>query len=187
MASQVEIVNVALTLLGMLEEIISIDDNSTTARTAKKYWNTARRKILEESRWNFAIQRTQLPALSASPIYGYSYQFQLPTDYIKLIEIDGEPAYTIEGTKILCNSAPIKIRYIFDNTDIAQWSPTFVTCFAHYLAYLMAYPLTKKQTLAQQAFESFVQEFERASSSDSQISEDDYYQDEGLWSELVRS
>ena len=108
-----------------------------------------RRRELQVRRWRFSIIRDSLPALAAAPNSGYAYQYQLPNDFLRLIEGGDlltmadlsdyrgaeEALYSIEGQSILTDiGAPLAIRYLRDVTDAASFHPAFVEAFSAALA-----------------------------------------------------
>ena len=165
MASQVEIVNMALAKLGQ-PAITSLDENNTAARTMSTIYDIERKALLRQYRWGFAIARAQLAALTDDPAFGYDYQYQLPTDCLQLIRVynqqddpnyadyntNPQRQYVIEGRKILINEeAPIYIIYVSDFEETGDFDPAFVKMFATALALEACERITqsntKKQTL----------------------------------------
>lgn len=148
MASQIEIVNLALIKLGAIK-ITSMDDDVKEARTMSAAWGIVRDSLLRTYNWRFAIARASLAALVDTPTWGYDYQYQLPADYLRLVQVndyfvdinsplylgDTNELYMLESGKILTNlSAPLKVRYIRRVEDTNDFDP----CFANLLATSLA-------------------------------------------------
>lgn len=149
-SSEVIICNAALSKLGA-GSILALNQNNENARTMNLRYATVRDAELHRRRWKFSIARTSLPALAAAPAFGYAYQYQLPNDYLRLIE-GGDIAnfadlsdyrsstdaalYSIEGKKILTDlGPPLNIRYIAKITDTAQFNASFDEALASRLAW----------------------------------------------------
>ncbi len=160
MASQTEIINYALTLLGA-SRVMSIDDDVKPAREMKAVFAIARDALLSGYDWSFAKARGSLPALSVAPAFGFSNQYQIPVEALRLVMINDHYAgvdltnyrsaptgeYTIEGRKILTNlAAPLKVAYIERVDDVTQMTSTFVEAFAAKLAAITAESLTQSST-----------------------------------------
>lgn len=160
MASKTEIVNYALTLLGA-SRVMSIDDDVKPAREMKAMFNIARDALLSGYTWSFAKARISLPALSDAPAFGFAYQYQIPSDALRLVMINdvytgvdltdyrSAPVeeYTIEDRKILTNwAAPLKIIYIKRIEDVTQMSSVFTEAFAAKLAVVTSESLTQSST-----------------------------------------
>lgn len=146
--SAVSICNRALQLLGSTS-ITSLTDDNDRARAMNLAYEPVRRRELQVRRWRFSISRTSLPALAATPDSGYSYQYQVPNDFLRLIEGGDlltpadlsdyrgaeEALYSIEGQAILTDiGAPLSIRYLRDVTDTASFHPAFVEALSAALA-----------------------------------------------------
>lgn len=170
MASSIEIANRALTKLGAAR-IISFGDDNKQARAVQSMFDIVRDSELRAHIWSFAIKRTSLAALSTTPDWGYTYEYQVPSDLVRILQVNdiyGGPSfedyrnqsvaeYSLEGNKILTDfAAPLKIRYIARIEDTAQWDATFIEAFACRLAMEMAEDLTQSNTkreLAQREYE----------------------------------
>ncbi len=175
MPSDVDIANLALTKLGQ-QRILSFTDNVKSARSLNAIYAMERDNEIRAHQWSFAMKRVLLPALVDVPAFGYNHAYQLPDDYLKLIQagrfspggmgdvispgstrvlglvVDGSD-YRIEGSTIVTNfPAPLGIRYMRRVTDPNQFDACFVKAFASRLAMEMAEDLIQtanKRTLAQ--------------------------------------
>lgn len=192
MASQVAIVNRALTKLGEAR-ITSLSDDLKPAREASSLWDVVRDAELREHNWNFAISRTSLAALSTEPSWGYEYEYQLPADCLRVIQVDeyypgpslsdyrggSEAEYQIEGRKILSDlTAPLKIRYISRIEDTSQWDALFVEAFACRLAAELAEPLTQSNTKRDMAWAEYARAIKAATKADAIENPPEYLPDD---------
>ncbi len=159
MASQVDIANLALSILGK-PSIASFLDNSNAARVINIEYDLLRRALLRgRSTWRFSIKRASLPVLTTAPVSGpYTQQYPLPTDCLKvLLAGDTYPGldlsdyrlgptdagYLVEGRNILCDyGAPLSLQYVGDITDTTQFDPWFVVYLASDLAWTCCERLT---------------------------------------------
>lgn len=150
MATQVEICNYALRLLGQ-QPILTIEDDLPQAISISGVYEIVRKGTLREHVWNFAMKRQALPALVPAPAWGYNFQYQLPTDLLRLVEVQCGLDYRVEGLTIVTDAgAPLNIRYVKDATDPAEYDALFVRAFAAELASAICEDVTgsnqKKQT-----------------------------------------
>ena len=76
MASVVSICNSALNQLGAAS-ITALTDNSKNARLCNERYETVRDAVFRSHPWNSLIKRQQLAQDTATPAYGFSYQFTL--------------------------------------------------------------------------------------------------------------
>jgi hypothetical protein len=168
MPSDIEIANRAITKVGGTR-ITSFNDSSTEARALSATYNMARRALLRRAAWNFAVWRGTLPKLLTTPSWGFKFQYQLPADFIRLLQVndysvalglsDGrqydDTPYAIEGGKLLTDyDAPLKVRMIVDVVDANLFDACFAEAFASQLAYEICEQVTqsnsKKSALAQE-------------------------------------
>lgn len=176
MASSVDIVNIALTLLGE-SRIMNLTDNTKPAREANAIFEYTRDALLGGFNWSFAKVRAQLPALVDVPEFGFDNKFQMPVDCLRLIFVgdyyvgadltnyrgSDTSEFAIEGREILTNlAAPLNIRYIKKITDASQFSPNFTYALAAKLAVDLAEPLTQSETKAARAESRFMYEIRQA-------------------------
>lgn len=170
MASQVDIANLSLAILGK-PTIASFLDNSNAARVINVEYDMIRRALLTgRSTWRFSIKRASLPALTAVPTSGpYTQQYALPADCLRvLLAGDTYPGldlsdyrlgptddgYEVEGRNILCDyGAPLSLQYVYDVTDTTQFDAWFCVYLAAEIAWTCCERLTgsdAKQAAAKQ-------------------------------------
>lgn len=167
MPSEVDIINFALTALGNIS-ITDRNDNTKQAREANRIYDMTRDSEIALNNWNFAITRVLLPALVSVPAFSYSFSFQLPDDYLRVVQCGScspgatraqyrtsEAAlsdYKIEGKTISTNiGAPLELRYLRRVSDPNAFSPFFVTALGMRLAMRLARTLNASNTDKQNA------------------------------------
>ena len=165
--SKTYICNRALSKLGS-SRISNIDtDDIKEAKALRNMYDSVRDSLIQSYPWNFAIKRTQLAVDAAAPAYGYSNQYQLPTDFLALVEILGNPQYKLEEGFIRTDEgAPLYIRYISRVVDTAKYDALFVEAFATRLAFEGCEEITQSNTKKQILFEEFRQNIANAYSND---------------------
>lgn len=176
MASDVDICNRALTKLGEAR-ITSLTDNLEPARVLNSLFEIVRDAELRSRVWRFAISRASLAALVATPDWGFDYQYQMPSDCLRILQVGeyypgvsltdyrntDEAEWRIEGRKILTNlEAPLKIRYVASISDTGQWDAAFVEAFACRLAVESAEALTQSTSKRELAWEEYKQAIKMA-------------------------
>jgi hypothetical protein len=168
--SDVSIANLALTKLGEAR-IISFGDDTKAARTMTALYEITRDAELRRRKWRFSLKRASLPALTASPEFGYAYAYQLPSDCLSILSVgDVAPGvdlsdyrtgidmglYSLEGRQVLTDlGAPLSLRYKARITDPTQFDIAFVAALAARLAYEAAEDLTQSASKRQQAGEDY--------------------------------
>lgn len=161
MATKTEIFNRALIKLGV-NTVTSPDDPSEQARKCSAVYSSLLKAELRKNPWTFAVTRVELAALAETPAFGWQYGYQLPADFVRVVQIGeywefnqirvatDQPTvpYTIEGRKILTNyAAPLRIRYVHNvEDDTETWDHLFVEAFSCRLGVEVCESLTKNQT-----------------------------------------
>ena len=175
MATEVSICSNALRRLGD-DPITSLTDDSERARLCNAFYEDARDACLRSHPWNFAITRASLTQLSDSPVYGYDYQYALPTnpyclrvlamefeDYIFKVE-----NFSTQGRVLLTDEEPAKIIYIARITDTTLFDSLFVDTLITKLASDLAYPVTNSLKVQEQMYRLYQLKLSEARSIDGQ-------------------
>jgi hypothetical protein len=164
MTSAVEIVNDALQKIGE-EAITSLSDNSDRARAANRIFTKELRAELRAHPWNCAVKRVQLAALSDAPLFGFAYQYQLPSDCVRILPDALVTDWQVEGRKLLTDDGgPLDVRYVYEITDPNEMDPLFVDALSSRLALRLCERLTQSSTkreLAEKDYRRALQEARR--------------------------
>lgn len=147
MASQVQLINVALAKLGA-NSIASLNDGTEEQKVAVNLWDVARQATLRDHPWNFAVTEVELNAVLDSGTYNYTSAYQIPSDCLRLLEVYDNRDFKLAGRKILTNASKCVVKYIRDVTDTTEWDALFADTMSQRLAAEMAYALTKSQATA---------------------------------------
>ncbi len=170
--SRTSIINLALQSIAA-NTIADPDENTESARQAKICFDQVVRRETALHPWYFAKKQASLPALAGAPTFKFALSYNLPSDFLRLVELENKwafsnlrnvdanptPAYEIQGRAILTDfTAPLNIGYLADKTDDpSTWPPEFVQVAAQALAVRLAYPLTKSDGVVKMAKESYAE------------------------------
>lgn len=118
--SEVTICNRALFRVGE-PRITSLQDGTPTARLCAELYPQVRDEELRQHPWNFARRRATLSEVSPAPAFGWTHQFALPADCLRVLSLNGvevssvSEEFEIEGygnhRVLLCNSDSARIIY----------------------------------------------------------------------------
>lgn len=166
MASEVDIANRALSMLGEAR-ITSLADNNKAARAMNARYDMLRDAELAAYAWRFAVTRVRLAASTDVPEWGYSTIYDRPTGDLRPIKIGGdfiypdavgvmyessgystgETPWEIIGGRIHTNiSAPLDYEYVAKITDAGSFDQLFVEALAARLAADSAEELTQSNS-----------------------------------------
>ncbi len=158
MATDVGIINAAYALLNE-QGINQLTENSPRANKASALWEMIRDEVIRDHPWKCCTKRTSISADVATPLYDWAYQYTLPQDFMKVLqvgELGYEVPYAIENGKIVTDqSAPLYFRYIYKNEDASTYDSMMVSALIYRMAAAFAYGTTGSSALR----DSFIQEY----------------------------
>lgn len=168
--SGVTICSNALQMLGA-KPINDFNEKTEHARLAKSLYPSVRDDLLRAHPWNCATTRVILAPLVAPPPFDFSYQFALPGDWLRTLQV-GEKgqsiAYRTERRNLLANVTALPLVYIFRNDDESSWSTNLIELAELQMAAKMAYAVTKSSTVRDSYRDEFARAFKVAKAIDGQ-------------------
>ncbi len=167
MATDVDIANRALSMLGE-KRITALTDDNKAGRAMNARYSFLRDSELAAYPWRFAIRRIKLYASGAAPDWGYSTVYALPADNLRTIKVGGDgvnaqavgvmyessgyssgarAAYEIIEGELHTNlSSPVEYEYIAQITDTTKFDPLFIEALAARIAADAAEELTQSDS-----------------------------------------
>jgi hypothetical protein len=168
--SKTALINRALSFLG--EQRITNTDNPETkaGRAMVDNYDACREETLRRVAWNFAESWAEINYFNPAPLgFDYADTYELPEDFIRLIEIPGQQVsgvffipvpirdfrfITMDGTRLIAignNAAStLNIAYTANIDDLNLWDPLAKKVFATILALDLSVGITGKAVRAQQ-------------------------------------
>jgi len=146
MATETQIVNFALRRLGC-EPVGSISDDNKRAKVMNDLYDMARQSALGSYPWKFANTRALLTDNGNTPAFEYSYEFDLPADYLKAVREYNDTEFVREGDVLLCDSDELRLLYTQDIADETLFSAVFAKYMALVLAVDGSYALVQDKKL----------------------------------------
>ena len=162
MASVVDICNGALNQLGA-STILTLTKDSKNARLCNARYTQVRDSLFRSHPWNCLIKRTELARDTEVPSWGFSYQFTLPADSLRVIQIlNYDYDYKVEGRKILANHETVKIQYVARIDDANQYDELLRETISAALAADIAYAVTSSNPTAANMYQLFQDKLKEA-------------------------
>lgn len=168
MPSSAEIANLALLKLGSENTLLALTDNTVEGRVMNRLFAPTVAAELRRHNWKFAIKRDALLALAEAPAWGYQYQYPVPADFNRLVQVNEwyvrgakqQALWSVEsvngGRAILTNlEAPLKIRYVRSVENAGEFDPLFVQLIAAKLAYEGCEKITQSSTKKSQCADDY--------------------------------
>ena len=167
MTSEVAICNAALAKVSN-NRITSLTEGSTAGNLCNEMYERIRDRLLRRHIWNFNKKRVKLAQLSTAPVFGWTYAYQLPSDWVRNIAVHADSSglspthdYETEGRTILADHENLYLVYGARITDPNDFDDMFREALAYALAVELAVPLAKSATLRDRmdaAFQAYVME-----------------------------
>lgn len=139
------------------------DENNEVARLVTVVFDSTIRELGRDHEWNCLRMRQDIPQLTATPDFGYDFQYQLPGELIRLLRLNGRDIqdvtdlYDIEGRKLLTNATSAKIQYIGYTADTTIYDSLFVEALAMKLAGKLATIIRQDEALGQALKQEYLQ------------------------------
>lgn len=173
MATDISICSAALLQLGKAP-IASFASPGDTARLCANLYPGERDSILRENDWNCAIKRDILAPMGAAPAFGFTAQFALPGDFLRMVSIGdylvGMPqcqAFKVEGRAVLASGTVLPIVYVYRASE-ATWDSKLVELMTARMLWKLAYPVTQSTSLRDELKAEYVSMAKSARAIDAQ-------------------
>lgn len=178
MASVVGIVNRGLRAVGAENTITALTDGTRNANVASDLYEEHRDNLLRGHPWNFATKRIKLARSATTPVYGWDYQYPVPSDFLRLLEVHDNSAgvgileYKYEtdatdGRVIRANADEVWLKYVAQITDPNQMPPDFRMALSMSLAVDFSIAITNSNSLEEIMRDRYTRAVSRAKSNDS--------------------
>lgn len=152
--SQTDICNQALVRIGA-KRISNIGDDDKGARICSEVYDSTVREVSRCGQWNCLIKRVELAQLTEAPAFEWDYQYQLPADFISMVQLNGivyhgqpQDDWEIEGKRLLTDATTAQVRYVAIVDDVSQWDPLFCDAVVVLLASKIAVPMRQDESMA---------------------------------------
>jgi hypothetical protein len=172
MATGVSICSNALLMLGA-QTINDFNDqlNLDRAKLCANLYPTVRDDMQRQHPWNCCIKRVVLAPDAAAPAFGYEHSFELPADFLRVLEVGNSNQqidYLVEGRSIQADTTALELRYVFRNEIENTWDSTLIKLVTLAMASVLAYPVTQSTALQQALEQQLEMEKRRARAVDGQ-------------------
>lgn len=179
-ASEAEVCNLALLLVGQTQFIDDLSDPTPEGEACDQAYEKCRDAALEAFAWPFAQRRATLNLITNGARGGWLYAYTLPTDCLAPRWIDVgienpaedekvpfalEDDATVNKRVLLTNEADAILVYTYKCAETGKFSPLFVEALSAKIAMYLAAGLVKKPQLALQMAALFTAQISRASAA----------------------
>lgn len=169
MADITGIINQARRELGISRRVTAPEE----APDYLEAYQNFRVKLLRDHIWKFAKETVRLARLSEAPPAGWRYAYQLPSDWLRTMEVYDNQAmlgheipYERFGRTIRTYTEECYIVYIRDITDPNEMDPNFLDALALRIAWHLALKETNSNTVKAEMRSDYRREMSKARSND---------------------
>ena len=181
--TEVELLNKALGYLGEAP-VLSLTQKVTSARAGASAMRQSVEEVLRQQPWNSALKRATLARLIDENAFGPRYSYQLPSDYVKLVEYnDDVNDYRIEGNRIVTDDDVAEILYVAYPADFSVLDAGLIEVLAAKLAFNIAMPVTANAAIQNGMLELSERMLARARTMDARESS---HEGKSLYAETLR-
>jgi len=155
MATDLSICQAAL-LLANANTINSFDDGTREAQMCKAFYETVKDATLQKHPWAFSLFQEQLAKTTNTPLFDFNYEYQLPSNTLRILKISTPPGndYRILKDKLFSSVDGIEVLYQKDPGE--EFFPAY---FRVVLEYRLAQKLSLALTQDEQMAANFQQEY----------------------------
>jgi len=183
--NKVQVANLALSNLGEAP-IQNLNDNNARARIANSRVDDVIRTVLRMHDWNSAMTRVALSKID-DPLFGWNSTFQLPADYIKVIEVWPISKFRVQGQNLLSNEATLNLLYIYEPEDINSLDVLLAEAIALKLAVEITETLTGKDGLKDRMMQKYLMALQEARSANSKDKTPEHREESTFWNARRRA
>ncbi len=161
----IEVCNSALLNLGSGYSINSFDDADAPSRACATYYPQARRQFLAYDRHDYSFATTKSNLIQ---IYNEAGWYQLPSDMVRIVSIDGDERRDFHVMKDRLNtgiSNPALI-YIQDDPSLKWYPPDAVDAVIYLLSAKLAIALRSDQNMSASFLQAGEQRMQKVATAD---------------------
>ncbi len=165
--NDIRVCNRALSLLKQ-NHINSLEENTFEARQCKFLYEVIKAEVLISGLWKSCLKIRFLNSLyNEDKIFksNYEYEFMLPSDCLKILEVNNNNDYLRQGRYLYSNSQEIKLTYIAD-VNISELPLNLVYLIVLRLAMELSFSLNDDKSLYDNLRFLYESEFKKSTNMD---------------------
>ena len=160
-ATWLNMANIALTRINK-QVLQTLDDSSTSAMLCNQLIPSSVKMVLNQNDWHSARKRALIAPQLDAPAFGYSHQFAMPSDFVRLVKVESELLWEKEGEMILSDEEALAIIYIAYPNTPDTLDPLIVDTITTLLAAQLSVSLTSDSTITNLLYQETEQKLYKA-------------------------
>lgn len=169
MASEIDVCNGALTLLGH-DLITSLTENKRSAKLCNQAYASNVDAVIRAYPWNCATFRTSLAQLTEVPTFGFDHQYGLPSNpyCLRVLQMsEKDMIFKVEGRKLLTDEPTASIIYL-GRIGVGEMDSLFISTLSARIAADIALALTNSNSITTAMYQIYKDKLEEAQQIDAQ-------------------
>ena len=119
----------------------SLTEDTESAITANYIYDQVYHDLLSKAPWRFAVTKQTLSQLVAAPLNEWTYQYQIPSDCVRVLRVYPDQDYDIYGDTIYSKASALALDYVAKVAEDVL-PPYFVRLLVLELAVRMSMSIT---------------------------------------------
>lgn len=140
-SAKIEIANNALGELGE-NALSSLAEISLRAEAVNTHYDDTLEDLLGKNAWRFAVVKETLSRDVATPLNEWQYQYTLPAQFVRLVNLYPRSDFEIYGAKIYTDASSLACDYVKKVSE-SLFPPPFVRLVSLELAVRMCMTITR--------------------------------------------
>lgn len=170
----VDLCNMALGKIGSGRiTSISPPDNSEEARWCSLYYTETRDEVLRAHAWKCATTQQKLAQLTDTPVYGFTYYYALPADYVIPVSWYPDSARELHGEYVASDEAELYLTYVKRLEDPTVFDDALCEAISTLLASKLATALANKPDIGRALYQLYRTQLIDAKDADGESGKDD--------------
>ena len=185
MPTDLSICNTALLMVNA-SQVNSFNDSTREAQMCEAFYETTKKDLLTKFSWSFSLFQEKLARTTNEPLFDYKYEFQLPTDYLRILKTDNYGnLYRILKDKLFTDYIEVELLFQKDPGE-EFYPPYFVRLLEFKMAELLSLSLVQDENMAQLFNRQYLLAMREARGTDSQNTPNQLMPDHELSLTFVR-
>lgn len=175
----VDLCNMALGRIGA-GRITGLTEETQEAIYCNLWYEQTRNEVLRSREWKSCTDTQSLAQLSDSPLFGWQYQYSMPTDprALRIISVYPESDFKRQGRKILSNEAELDLEFVAEISDPNDLDDILVEAIVLRLASKLATAVANNKELSKDLVGEYLAIYQLAKQADGADSAGDDVKDE---------
>lgn len=174
----IDLCNMALGRIGA-GRITALTEETNEAIYCNLWYEQTRNEVLRSRAWKSCTELQTLAQLSTTPIFGWSYQYQMPTDprAIRIISVYPSSGYERQGRLLLSDESSLSLKYVAEVSDPNNLDEILAEVITLRLAVKLAKAVANDKELSKDLLREYLAIYQLAKQADGADSSGDNAKD----------